>query len=109
MKRFRCNLIIDKRKYWRQSYGFFLKEKMMQDSLPAKNKFYVSPSVSMGIGRDFAFRRANRGKPFVIYLKGGISALYPFKTLGYLYPTAEAGLAMRFSAITVFVKKVRRE
>ncbi len=87
----------------------FLKEKMMQDSLPAKNKFYVSPSVSMGIGRDFAFRRANRGKPLVIYLKGGISALYPFKTLGYLYPTAEAGLAIRISAITVFVKKVRRE
>ena len=63
----------------------------------------------MGIGRDFAFRRANKSKPFVIYLKAGISTIYPFKTLGYMYPTVESGLAMRFSGINVFVKKVRRE
>lgn len=87
----------------------FFKEKAIQDSLPSKNKFYVTPSVSMGIGRDFAFRRANKGKPFVIYLKAGISTIYPFKTLGYIYPTAESGVAIRLSSINVFVKKVRRE
>lgn len=87
----------------------FVPEQSVKDSLPATQKFYLTPSVSFGIGRDFAFNRGNKAKPIVVFLKGGIAAMYPFKTLGYIYPTAEAGLAMRFSGINVFVKKIRRD
>jgi hypothetical protein len=87
----------------------FLTNKITQDSFPPHNKFYVTPSVSFGIGRDFAFNRANRAKPIVVYLKGGIAGMYPFKKWFYIFPTAELGLAYRFSSINVFVKKVRRD
>ena len=87
----------------------FLKKQIIQDSVPANNKIYITPSVSMGIGRDFSFRRAGRRKPLMIYLKGGVSSMFPFKKIGYLFPTAELGLAARFNGINVFVKKERRE
>ena len=87
----------------------FLKIQIIQDSVPANNKIYITPSVSMGIGRDFSFRRAGRRKPLMIYLKGGVSSMFPFKKIGYLFPTAELGLAARFNGINVFVKKERRE
>ncbi len=87
----------------------FFKQKITQDSLPATDRFYVTPSVSIGIGRDFAFRRGHLSKPFVIYLKAGVSSILPFKKLGFIYPTLETGLAARFDRINVFVKKVRRD
>ena len=86
----------------------FVKNQVAKDSVPNTNKFYITPSVSIGVGRDFAFRRASRGKPMVIYLKGGVSSMFPFKTIGYIFPHAEAGLAVRFSGLNAFVKKERR-
>lgn len=86
----------------------FVKNQIIQDSVPANNKIYITPSVSMGVGRDFSFRRAGKRKPLMIYLKGGVSSMFPFKKIGYLFPTAEAGLAVRFNSINVFVKKERR-
>ena len=86
----------------------FVKNQIIQDSVPANNKVYITPSVSMGIGRDFSYRRAGRRLPLMVYLKGGVSSMFPFKKIGYLFPTAEAGLAVRFNGINVFVKKERR-
>ena len=86
----------------------FVKNQITQDSVPTNNKVYITPSVSIGVGRDFSFRRAGRRKPLMIYLKGGVSSMFPFKKIGYLFPTAEAGLAVRFNGINVFVKKERR-
>ena len=86
----------------------FVKNQITQDSVPTNNKVYITPSVSIGVGRDFSFRRAGRRKPLMIYLKGGVSSMFPFKKIGYLFPTAEAGVAVRFNGINVFVKKERR-
>ena len=87
----------------------FVPEKRIQDSVPAIGKLYYTPSVSIGVGRDFAFLRAHRGIPMTIFLKGGASAMYPFQKWGYIFPTAEAGLAMRFRGINAFVRKVRKD
>jgi hypothetical protein len=84
-------------------------EKRVQDSVPTIGKFYVTPSVSIGVGRDFAFRRANKAMPITVFLRSGASAMYPFRKWGYIFPTAEAGLAMRFRGINAFVRKVRRD
>ena len=86
----------------------FVKNQIIKDSVPANNKVYITPSVSMGVGRDFSFRRAGRRLPLMVYLKGGVSSLFPFKKIGYMFPTAEAGLAVRFNGINVFVKKERK-
>lgn len=86
----------------------FVTEKPKQDSVPAIGKFYASPSLSIGIGRDFAFRRANKAMPLTVFLKGGASAIYPFKKWGYIFPTAELGLAVRFRNINAVIKKVKR-
>lgn len=86
----------------------FFKNQITQDSVPANNKIYITPSVSMSIGRDFSFRRSGKRLPLMLYLKGGVSSMFPFKNIGYLFPTAEAGLAVRFNGINVFVKKERR-
>lgn len=86
----------------------FTPAKTIADSVPNTQKFYITPSVSFGIGRDFAFNR-HRAKPLAIYLKGGVSAMYPFQKLAYIFPTAEMGMSFRFSGINVFVKKTRRD
>ena len=86
----------------------FVKNHIIQDSVPANNKVYITPSVSMGVGRDFSFRRAGKRLPLMVYLKGGVCSMFPFKKIGYIFPTAEAGLAVRFNGINVFVKKERR-
>ena len=86
----------------------FVKNHIIKDSVPANNKVYITPSVSMGVGRDFSFRRAGKRLPLMVYLKGGVSSMFPFKKIGYIFPTAEAGLAVRFNGINVFVKKERR-
>lgn len=73
------------------------------------NKIYVTPSVSMGIGRDFAFRRGSRNAPITLMLRGNFSAMYPYKINDfYYYPSVEMGLAYRFSGFNTIVKKVRR-
>jgi hypothetical protein len=87
----------------------FSPEINIKDSVPSIGKFFGTPSVSIGIGRDLAFRRAQKGVPLTIFLKGGVSAMYPFQKWGYIFPTAEAGLAMRFRGINAMVRKVRRD
>ncbi len=87
----------------------FTPQKVIQDSVPTIGKIYATPSVSVGIGRDFAFQRGNKAIPMVIYMKGGVSSMYPFKTYGYLFPTAELSLAWRFRGINAFVRKVRKD
>jgi hypothetical protein len=72
-------------------------------------KFYVTPSVSAGFGRDFAFRRGSRNAPITVLLRGNFSATYPYKkTEFYFYPTVEASIAYRFSRFNTIVKKTRQ-
>jgi hypothetical protein len=72
-------------------------------------KFYVTPSVSVGFGRDFAFRRGSRNAPITALLRGNLSAIYPYKKNEfYFYPTVEASIAYRFNRINTVVKKTRR-
>jgi hypothetical protein len=72
-------------------------------------KIYVTPSVSAGFGRDFAFRRGSRNAPITVLLRGNFSAMYPYKKNEfYFYPTVEASIAYRFSRINTIVKKTRR-
>jgi hypothetical protein len=87
----------------------FSTEISIKDSVPSVGKFYGTPSLSIGVGRDLAFRRAQKGIPMTLFLKGGVSAMYPFQKWGYIFPTAEAGLAMRFRRINALVRKVRRD
>jgi hypothetical protein len=72
-------------------------------------KIYVTPSVSAGFGRDFAFRRGSRNAPITVLLRGNFSATYPYKkTEFYFYPTVEASIAYRFSRFNTIVKKTRQ-
>jgi hypothetical protein len=72
-------------------------------------KLYVTPSVSIGFGRDFALSKGKRsGLPLVIYGKIGLSSMLPYKTFGYLVPTAELGLGYRFSGLAIATRQVRR-
>lgn len=72
-------------------------------------KWYVTPLVSVGFGRDFAIRNGRRsGLPLVIYGKIGVGAMLPYKKYGYLVPTAELGLAYRFSGLAIATREVRR-
>jgi hypothetical protein len=72
-------------------------------------KWYVTPSVSMGFGRDFALRKGKRsGLPLVIYGKVGIGSMLPYKTVGYLVPTGELGIGYRFSGLAIATRQVRR-
>jgi hypothetical protein len=72
-------------------------------------KIYVTPSVSAGFGRDFAFRRGSRNAPITVLLRGNFSATYPYKkTEFYFYPTIEASIAYRFSRFNTIVKKTRQ-
>jgi hypothetical protein len=87
----------------------FSSKKAIQDTVPTIGKIYAAPSVSAGIGRDFAFQRNNKAIPMSIYLKGGVSTMLPFKTFGYIFPTAELSVAWRFRGINAFVRKVRRD
>ncbi len=74
-----------------------------------EKKWYVTPSVSVGLGRDFALSKGRRsGLPLVIYGKMGISSMLPYKTFGYLVPTAELGIGYRFSGLAIATKQVRR-
>ena len=71
-------------------------------------KVYVTPSVSAGFGRDFAFRRGSRNAPITILLRGNFSGTYPYKKNEvYMYPTLEASIAYRFSRFNTIVKKTR--
>jgi hypothetical protein len=72
-------------------------------------KIYVTPSVSAGFGRDFAFRRGSRNAPITLLLRGNFSAMYPYKKNEfYFYPTVEASIAYRFSRFNTIVKKTRQ-
>ena len=72
-------------------------------------KWYVTPSVSLGFGRDFALSKGRRsGLPLVIYSKIGIGSMLPYKTFGYLVPTAELGFGYRFSSLAIATRQVRR-
>ncbi len=74
-----------------------------------EKKWYVTPSVSLGLGRDFALSKGRRsGLPLVIYGKIGIGSLLPYKTFGYLVPTAELGIGYRFSGLAIATRQVRR-
>ncbi len=72
-------------------------------------KFYMTPSVSVGLGRDFALHKGKRsGFPLVIYGKIGMGSMLPYKTIGYLVPTAELGIGYRFSGLAIATRQVRR-
>ena len=74
-----------------------------------EKKWYVTPSVSLGLGRDFALSKGRRtGFPLVIYGKIGIASMLPYKTFGYLVPTAELGMGYRFSGLAIATRQVRR-
>jgi hypothetical protein len=71
-------------------------------------KFYVTPSVSVGFGRDFAFRRGSRNAPLTILVRGNYSVMYPYQKKNiFSYPSVEVGLAYRFRGLNTIVKKVR--
>ena len=74
-----------------------------------ERKWYVTPSVSIGLGRDFALSKGRRtGLPLVIYGKIGIGSMLPYKTIGFLVPTAELGIGYRFSGLAIATRQVRR-
>ncbi len=74
-----------------------------------ERKWYVTPSVSIGLGRDFALAKGRRtGLPLVIYGKVGIGSMLPYKTFGFLVPTAELGIGYRFSGLAIATRQVRR-
>ncbi|MBL7813731.1 MAG: hypothetical protein JNL70_01910 [Saprospiraceae bacterium] len=70
---------------------------------------YVTPSVSAGLGRDFALRKGRRsGFPLVLCAKVGVGSMLPYKTFGYLVPTAEFSIGYRFSGLAIATRQVRR-
>lgn len=72
-------------------------------------KWYVTPLFSVGVGRDFALHKGRRsGLPLVIYAKIGVGTMLPYKTFGYLVPTAEFGLGYRFPSLAIATRQVRR-
>ena len=74
-----------------------------------EKKWYVTPSLSLGMGRDFALSGGRHtGFPLVIYGKIGIGSMLPYKTFGYLVPTAELGIGYRFSGLAIATRQVRR-
>jgi hypothetical protein len=78
--------------------------------LPFGEKWYVAPSVSVGFGRDFAVKRRQwRGAPLILMGKIGITSLLPYKTFGYLIPTAELSLGYRFQGLSIAARQVRRD
>lgn len=91
------------------------------DSIPApssglkqhpltEKKWYVAPSVSVGFGRDFAVKRRQwRGAPLILMGKIGVTSLLPYKTFGYLIPTAELSLGYRFQGLSIAARQVRRD
>jgi hypothetical protein len=80
-----------------------------QDPLTLK-KWYVGPSVSVGFGRDFSVKRRTwRGIPLILMGKVGITSLLPYKTYGYLIPTAELSIGYRFQGLTIAARQVRRD
>jgi hypothetical protein len=91
------------------------------DSLPApssgvkqhpltERKWYVAPSVSVGFGRDFAVKRRSwRGMPLILMAKLGVTSLLPYKTFGYIMPTAELSIGYRFQGLSIAARQVRRD
>ena len=88
---------------------FNLESNLQRDTHFMIDKIGFTPSVSAGLGYDFAFRRAQNGRPFSIYLRGGVAAFYPYKKLFYLYPTFELAFAVRFRSLSTLIKKTRRD
>jgi hypothetical protein len=91
------------------------------DSLPAPSsglkpypltdrKWYIAPSLSIGFGRDFAVKRRSwRGIPLILMGKIGITSLLPYKTYGYLIPTAELSLGYRFQGVSIAARQIRKD
>jgi hypothetical protein len=84
-----------------------LKQRVLVDSLPM-HQFFVMPSVSLGVGRDFSIQHRRHGSPFIVLAKIGVSALYPNESSIYIFPTAEVSFAYRFSKFTTQVKRTVR-
>lgn len=78
---------------------------------PLTNRqWYVAPSVSAGIGRDFAVKRRSwRGIPLIVLAKVGITSLMPYRKYGYLIPAAEVSVGYRFPSFSIAARQVRRD
>jgi hypothetical protein len=75
-----------------------------------ERKWYVAPSVSVGIGRDFAVKRRSwRGIPLIVLAKVGVTSLMPYRKIGYLIPSAEVSLGYRFSSFSIAARQIRRD
>jgi hypothetical protein len=73
-------------------------------------QWYVAPSVSIGFGRDFAVKRRSwRGIPLILMGKVGVTSLLPYKTFGYIIPTAELSLGYRFQGISIAARQIRKD
>lgn len=73
-------------------------------------EWYLTPSVSAGIGRDFAIRRRRiTDFPMVMTFKIGMASLLPYQTFGYLVPSAELSIGYRFQRLTIRSRQIRRE
>jgi hypothetical protein len=77
------------------------------DSVPL-NRFFVTPSVSLGIGKDFGVKSRGWGFPLSALMKVGVASMYPYKTYGYIIPSVEFSLAYRFKFFTTMVKKTSK-
>lgn len=99
------------------SYGLrFAKDTM--PSVPAQKRFYATPSVSFGLGRDFAFVK-RRQIPLVLFAKADIGAFIPIQkaekpvlsnTLSatYLNTQLTLGLSYRIVSWRVDIRRVRK-
>jgi hypothetical protein len=75
-----------------------------------ERKWYVAPSVSVGIGRDFAVKRRSwRGIPLIVLAKVGVTSLMPYRKIGYLIPSAEVSLGYRFPSFSIAARQIRRD
>ena len=75
-----------------------------------ERKWYVAPSVSAGIGRDFAVKRRTwRGIPLIVMAKVGITSLLPYRKYGYLIPAAELSLGYRFPSFSIAARQIRKD
>jgi hypothetical protein len=88
-------------------FKVFDTKKYSVDSIPL-NRFFATPSISVGIGKDFGVKSRGWGFPLTALVKVGVSTMYPYKTYGYIIPSAEFSLAYRLKRFTTMVKKTAK-
>jgi hypothetical protein len=84
----------------------------LTSSFESINQWFLTPSVGVAIGKDFALsgKRYRRGVPLVLILRGNFSGLLSLPKFEHLtlVPAGELAIAYRFAAWQVATRQVRR-